>query len=553
MNDIEYIFKYDKIDMSNGLKLNTDMSEKEIDELYLNSSRSNLHYFEWKVYRDNFYKYFFEKSKSPKKLYQAGFLDNKIDINKINDFYQIEKLTTPFNKLNFSNEKDNIILLSSGSFAPLHDGHINNMELAKKYLEENSNNNVAGGYFSLSHDEYVLSKKTQDPTMNCHKRSYIANSKLFENNWIMVDQWQSMYLKHEINFTDTINRLKLYIKHHFKKDVEIYFVYGDDNIYFNNAFLVNGKGICINRHDKLIDMNNNIIYIKENKYKEISSTKIRSQNNISINKQSSCNGTYFIRDDISESFDVDIKGKEYFKKEFKLILEKYINNDIEYLSLKKQKEYINNMKINNTISLDIFINGNYNLGLSRLFNFSDSNIKGEKLINRPGTPSLDEQISIIEKNIDYTLIDDDSVSGQTLELIKNNCTKNNINIKDILLLSNYEKKEVFDVIDLRDFCIGANNSGLVCNLPNGKHIRVPYILKYIDLYTRASINFDKISDFRKDVLKLNYYFYYKYNDKISLKDANDSLYILLEYLGYKIKKDMKLYEVIKLIMNDNHF
>ena len=66
-----------------------------------------------------------------------------------------------------------------------------------------------------------------------------------------------------------------------------------------------------------------------------------------------------------------------------------------------------------------------------------------------------------------------------------------IKIEEIYLLANILTEKIFDIVDLRDFIIGAQNGGLVVRLPNKEIARSPYMLPYVSLKTRATISATK--------------------------------------------------------------
>ena len=57
-----------------------------------------------------------------------------------------------------SKEKQRAILLATGSFNPIHTGHVDMMNFAKKELESLGKYTVIGGFMSPSHDSYVSTK-----------------------------------------------------------------------------------------------------------------------------------------------------------------------------------------------------------------------------------------------------------------------------------------------------------------------------------------------------------------------------------------------------------
>ena len=191
----------------------------------------------------------------------------------------------------------------------------------------------------------------------------------------------------------------------------------------------------------------------------------------------------------------------------------------------------NILKDKKTISLDSYFNGTYNLSISREFDISSPQFHYNRMLSRSGLPPLEEQIKII-KSGEYTLVDDDSVSGSTLKSVKALLPKD-IKINDIFLLSSLLKEKYFDVVDLRDFIVGANNSGLVTKLPNRTIVRSPYMLPYVNLSTRASIHPDSQMEFSINLWKLNLEFYKSLKVKIKLKDLNNSVYLLMKSIGFK--------------------
>lgn len=111
-----------------------------------------------KLLSDHLYGKLLQNYESMKYIESAGFFFDSTpdDETHIQDS---KFFCTPVHKLQttkFNVEKP-VILLSTGSFSPLHDGHIHMMERAKEILESKGYS-VVGGYLSPSHDEYVSSK-----------------------------------------------------------------------------------------------------------------------------------------------------------------------------------------------------------------------------------------------------------------------------------------------------------------------------------------------------------------------------------------------------------
>ena len=96
----------------------------------------------------------------------------------------------------------------------------------------------------------------------------------------------------------------------------------------------------------------------------------------------------------------------------------------------------------------------------------------------------------------------------------------------------YIKCKVFDVVDFRDFVLGAQNSGLVVRLPNNKVIRALYNLPYVSLRTRVSILPKYEIEFASFIWKLNKEFYTKINKDITVADICEEHRKLLIYVGF---------------------
>lgn len=501
-----------------------------------------------KIKNDRFYSKVYEKYKDFNLLIDAGFIDSQVEAK---DFYNLNLLTTPVGKLlqNLNNVKNPVVLLSTGGFLPIHEGHINMMELAKAHLEK-LGCTVLGGYFSPSHEDYVSTKPYYSSTLG--QRIIDCQNTVENSNWLMIDTWESIYVKSYINFTSVIDRLEKYLQLHVDKRIKVAYVFGADNAYFNYCFEEDGIGICINRNTKSEDfysakakiISKNCIFIENfDESFKLSSRFIRNKEDNNNNVSSKLEGNFLIRDEELLPFDNFLKlvnkdnlekARQTFKTGLIKLYQKEFGKNVTIITreVSKQLEMANNiLKDKKTISLDSYFNGTYNLSISREFDISSPQFHYNRMLSRSGLPPLEEQIKII-KSGEYTLVDDDSVSGSTLKSVKALLPKD-IKINDIFLLSSLLKEKYFDVVDLRDFIVGANNSGLVTKLPNRTIVRSPYMLPYVNLSTRASIHPDSQMEFSINLWKLNLEFYKSLKVKIKLKDLNNSVYLLMKSIGFK--------------------
>ena len=80
------------------------------------------------------------------------------------------------------------ILLTTGSLNPIHSGHIDMMDYAKKELE-GLNYNVIGGFMSASHDSHVSTKTNYIRSNNRLEMIKLA-VKESQPDWIECDEWE---------------------------------------------------------------------------------------------------------------------------------------------------------------------------------------------------------------------------------------------------------------------------------------------------------------------------------------------------------------------------
>jgi hypothetical protein len=91
---------------------------------------------------------------------------------------------------------------------------------------------------------------------------------------------------------------------------------------------------------------------------------------------------------------------------------------------------------------------------------------------------------------------------------------------------------ILDIVDFRDLIVGAKHGGLVCSLPNGKICRVPYMLPYVSLITRAKIPPSKELELSKKLWQLNTHFFKTIKHTIILKEADPFFQNLMKYIGF---------------------
>ena len=536
------------------LNLNSDFNYKDVDLAYRNIYVKNDDVkLAWKILRDKYYSEVYKKYLDIDIVEKAGFIKDSLNLEEI-DYYNIDLLTTPVSKiLDNMNDKDcpnPVVILSTGGFDPIHEGHLIMMDFAKEVLEKNGYN-VVGGYISPSHEHYLSTKPYYK--LNSFERLDLCQECVKDSDWLMIDPWESIYVKTYINFTDVIHRLELYLRKHVNPKIKVAYVFGGDNAEFMYCFFNQGIGICIEReghNEKFLDMKskvsgkNNFFIDNKSIVSTYSSRTIRRQESYVYNdkKYKKDDGAYVIRDEgeIPLSGYSDYIDKEILESARKNFLSKLVSVlssafdfklDVATINMEKQLKGAQNVLVGkDTISLDTYYKGTYNIETSRLFDISDVQKKYIKLIGRIGHKEIDEQISTI-KSGSYILVDDDSATGKTIREVLS-VLPQRINIEQIYLLASIIKEKIFDIVDLRDFIVGALNGGLIVRLPNGEVARAPYMLPYVSLKSRATISASKEMKVSLDLWKMNKDFYEKIGGNITLKDTDYGFKKLMNYIGF---------------------
>jgi len=150
-----------------------------------------------------------------------------------------------------------------------------------------------------------------------------------------------------------------------------------------------------------------------------------------------------------------------------------------------------------TISLDAMQPLPHAIGVSRLFALGGAQLLGH--VPRPGSLPFAKQIASLPTG-SYVLHEDDRMTGGTLAAVRA-LLPERIRITRTELAMVRELDE--EVVDSRDFLLGADHGGLVVEMPDGSVARAPYLLPYVDPSARASLPSDDARAFSVDVWSLN--------------------------------------------------
>lgn len=428
----------------------------------------------WKALRDPLYRSLYLRDPSIETLTRAGFFDDGLPCG-------VEELTacdprflcTTMSKVKMgvsAPSRDQYILVTTGAFSPVHNGHLTMMEKAKRIIEREGNL-VAGMYFCPGHDSYVGTKHNGTAGIPAAERIHMLELALDQdiNNGMMVDPWAARYLPCEVNFTDVLRRMRRYMNQHFRKDLKYAYVYGSDNEGF--SLVLEGSDFRAMPIPRTEESSTAVRQGASNLLPAVVKDYLRN---------AWPTGVYQIRDD--QCGDHTLRNQV-----ISLLSSTMAPNPIEVMDVNDQRrrgrEIVGDKP---TISMDPFFQGTHRIDVCRAFQAADFQAKGY-MTHRPGTDDLYEQVGIIPKG-DYILVEDDVATGRSIAHVKSYLAGAGINITEDLILANLDTQpdDILDVVDARDFMLDAPQGGLVVWRLDYR-CRAPYLLPFVNLSTRAMV------------------------------------------------------------------
>lgn len=475
---------------------------------------------DWKIQRD-VYMSSVAGTWGPRGPWEAGFfVDSSTDSVPLND---VNWLTTTVSHLSHNRDSSSpeaprpkgtpIVLLATGGFFPLHAGHVDMMATARKIAEENDWW-IIGGYLSPGHDEYLQQKWQGRAPVASTRVSEVANhlSTYEHRGWLRVDPWEALHCPVAVNYTDVVARMQAYLRAHVDPLIEVCYVCGGDNARFSLAFSVHGRCIVVNRpgyesefnarkgdprnaHDRVLWGTEPGVRLASHDLEPATAPLVENQRSLTIRL-----------DDLAAVRTLGLEGHVWtgFQRQLHALFVEYLSppnvvvtdsTDLATCLLGLEDELIvSNRDL--VVSNDPYVSAPYNVGVSRKFEIGGYHQQGH--VVRPGWPTVSEQIDALPFG-KWTVIDDDVASG---------ATRNHLG----LMLGEQRPVERFistithstdDLVDSRDFLLGADDAGLVIELPDGTIGRAPYVLPYVDPSVRASIPGKDALDFSLKVWEIN--------------------------------------------------
>lgn len=462
----------------------------------------------WKIQRDPYFRKLGE-AHGEAAVYEAGFFLDESTVDAPLD--DVQWLCTPHparGSIGHASKKSKIVLLSTGAFDPIHDGHIELMEKARQAMIARGYD-VVRGYVSPGHDAYVqmkcgeLAMPASVRLDRCAQKIAASES---ARHWLSVDPWEALHRNVAVNFTDVVARLRNYLRYHFDRSVDVFYVCGGDNARFAHAFVSDGGCVVVGRpgaeaefsvwHRRLAG-HPQIVFVEGNH--PAASRTLRKEGLRDDRKTKvvvRLENEYVLRSLLQAQLHRECKTRlsATWLSEFQQAFLRELN---KCMQVRTQQVGCNTPAFaNNTISLDALLPARYNIAISRLFELGGYSQIGYS--PRPHAPPFETQIATLPAG-DYVLHDDDCVTGGTVAAVKR-LLPNTVGI--LCVDTSVGRSTDEEVIDCRDFLLGADDGGLVVQLSSGK-ARMPYVLPYVDPFARASIPPSHAREFSRAVWQLN--------------------------------------------------
>lgn len=437
----------------------------------------------WKIARDRYLSALCA-TEGERAAYEAGFfLDDDPEDAPLDDD---DWLCTPRPKRAPSDDAP-VVLLATGGFCPVHAGHLEMMARARQSAED-AGLSVIGGYLSPGHDAYLRMKcgAAAIPIRERLRQCAIA----VRDSWLSLDPWEALHRRVAVNFTDVCARLERYLRRHVHPQVEVVYVCGGDNARFAYAFAQRGRCIVVSRpgwesefarwHQRFAD-HPRISFCQGGH--ALASRDLRPAEAPSLPR-----ARLLVRREDGRAVR-GLRGVRFdrFQTDLLDLLARHAVLRSETLAEQAPEP--------NVISLDPMLPAQHNLALSRLY--ATGGYEALSFVTRPGSAPLAAQIADIPPG-KYRLRDDDQVSGGTVRHALS-LLPPDVCVTECTFAVTQAPNE--DVLDARDFLLGADHGGLVLQLPDGRIGRAPYLLPYVDPAARASIA--ESHAFSREVWQLN--------------------------------------------------
>jgi len=425
----------------------------------------------WKIARDPYFGPL-ARERGEEEVFAAGFFLDEDDEDAALD--DVDWHCTPLPRRRTAERP--AVLLSTGAFCPPHAGHLEMMERARM-AAEHAGYDVLGGYLSPGHDAYI-DLKCGALAIPATVRLRMCAEAIAGSPWLRVDPWEALHRRVSVNFTDVTARLRAYLRAHLDPRTEVLYVCGGDNARFGLAFADRGGCVIVGRRgaehevsswQRRLEGNASILWTEGDH--PASSTALRT----SAWTDDTLRRLVLRTEDTRAVRTLGLAAGtlDTFQRELSAVLGEHAA--VRAVGLHEPTGE------HDVISLDAMLPSGENLAVSRLYAIGGYQALGH--VARPGAPRLDEQLGLLPAGT-YTLRDDDHMSGGTLDAVRA-MLPSRVRVAGTRVAVEHDDDE--EVVDSRDFLLGADDGGLVIELLDGSIGRAPYLLPYVDPSARCCV------------------------------------------------------------------
>jgi nicotinic acid mononucleotide adenylyltransferase len=144
-------------------------------------------------------------------------------------------------------KRELVVLFTTGAFCPIHVGHLELMEAAKRELPRRGCV-VLGCLLVPDNDAYVTSK-CGAAAMPAASGVEDCEEMVSQSDWLAVDRSSAMHAPAPLNFTAIADRISINLAWAVPghQPIRVTYCFGSDNARFSAAFAGRGSGVCLQR------------------------------------------------------------------------------------------------------------------------------------------------------------------------------------------------------------------------------------------------------------------------------------------------------------------
>lgn len=561
----------------------------------LSNPTDRAHY-AWKALRDDCYRHLYCRIPDEALLARAGFFDDGLQTPvERSSAWTIPAWSIPLAKIGrrLTGRQERLapdaraelepaaVLLCTGAFSPVHQGHLAMMQAAREHLQAQGIF-VAGGYLSPSHDAYVSFKQHGQARLHVGHRLALCQEAVADSDWLEGSPWEGRYAPTALNFTDCIRHLEGVLQRAFPgRALQVVYVFGSDNLEFLGA-AQQRRFVCVERGPMTPAQRQALATLRQAGFDartvraegiqpELSSTRVRAGDHSGLlpavrsrycalkaakseaHEQPTPIATplrYLLRDDLdwatrtwglapgaARAFTLALK--DLLELSFRTVpsCEQRLNVTVECLSRDAQARHVRALEqLGPVVSLDAAIPARHTLAVSRWFSPADGQVFSRGLDARPGALSVEAQLAALRglNAQRVTVVEDDVATGSTWRQVQS-WLQGVTSVGRLVLLNTWSLSQVglegalfHDIVDARDFLIGADEGGLVVELPAEgpssvkppQAVRVPYLLPWVSNVFRSRLPASTEAWFCAKLWRLNAHWLEKFAPMRRVEDCS---------------------------------